>query len=120
MNHNDFLLLLSRAANWHQPQAETDAEHNTVAPVLRGLRADTHECGICGRLCEGGQHIEQRRFTHPEPHCRNKCLTCGLQQNPYTSAWDLTPQRASQIWAVYLRKKPANRTTPPQGQMGPG
>lgn len=81
-----------------------DGKNPTIQPVLTSVIIQACECEHCGKHCERGRHYEITKYLSSRPHWRSRCLTCGMNQNPYTSEWDLTNKDASAHWANWLRK----------------
>ena len=76
----------------------------TVQPVLTKVKVQGCMCEDCGRFCENGRKTEVTKYFSNRPHWRERCVTCGMNQNPNTGAWDLNNKDASAHWANWLRK----------------
>ena len=85
-----------------------DGKNPTVRPVLTNLKIQGCICEDCGKHCENGRHTEKAKYNSSRPHWRQRCLTCGMNQNPFSGEWDLTNKNASAVWAVWLRKTSEN------------
>jgi hypothetical protein len=81
-----------------------DGKNPTVQPVITNVKVQGCMCDDCGRFCEQGRKTEITRYSSNRPHWRERCVTCGMNKNPYTGAWDLTNKDASAHWANWLRK----------------
>jgi hypothetical protein len=58
----------------------------------------------CGEIRDDGCPRDLKlHHANGKCHWRQKCLGCGKSQNPYTGKFDLGPQRASVVWAAFLR-----------------
>ena len=86
-------------------------ENPTQALELVKVKRCAEDCEDCGRHCEQGRDLENRKFFTYEPHWRKRCLTCGMNQNPYTKKFDLNNTDASGVWNLFLRKIPTRRFT---------
>jgi hypothetical protein len=76
----------------------------TMAPELVRMRSAACECSDCGKVCENGRHLEKRQYEcNNKRHWRERCVTCGLWQNPYTNKFDLTNGKVSVIWNTFMR-----------------
>jgi hypothetical protein len=81
-----------------------DGKNPTLHPVLTNVKVAGCMCDDCGKLCENGRKAEKSKYYTNRPHWRARCLTCGLNQNPYTGEWDLTNETASPTWSRWLRQ----------------
>jgi hypothetical protein len=76
----------------------------TFPPLLTKVKIQGCMCEDCGRFCENGRKTEVTKYYSNRPHWRERCVTCGMNQNPNTGAWDLNNKDASAHWANWLRK----------------
>lgn len=137
MNNELFKLKLSQVADWHIPKVKLDgverrklrgrptkqdqeeelanpefAEVNpTAPPEILKVKSQPVDCQDCGQHCPNGRECESKFFFTHQPHWRKRCITCGLNQNPYTGEFDLKSKDASGVWNLYLRKIPVHRFT---------
>lgn len=139
MNNELFKLKLSQVADWRIPKVKLDgverrklrgkgrpsqkdqeeelanpefAEMNpTAPPEILKIKSSAVDCGDCGQHCPNGRESESKMFFNYRLHWRQRCITCGLNQNPYTGKWDLTNKDAAGVWNLYLRNKSLNRFT---------
>ncbi len=76
----------------------------THPPQLLKLKNCSQICRDCGKECPNGHHKEKKLYeANKKRHWREKCVTCGLFQNPYTGKFDLPPGKSSVIWNSYVR-----------------
>ena len=76
----------------------------TQQPQLVRIKPYPTECKACGKICENGCHQEKKMYDLGGiKHWRERCLTCGMNQNPHTGKWDLDSKVASAIWANWAR-----------------
>lgn len=83
-------------------------QNPTQAPELVKVKRCAELCEDCGKHCENGRHTEKAKYNSSRPHWRKRCVTCGMNQNPFSGEWDLTNKNASAVWAVWLRKTSEN------------
>lgn len=76
----------------------------TVCPFVTKIKVAGCVCDDCGKFCEQGRHKERTKYTSNRPHWRERCITCGMNQNPNTGEFDLNNKEASAHWANWLRK----------------
>ena len=81
-----------------------DGKNPTVQPVVTKVKVQGCMCDDCGRFCENGRKTEKKVYPTNRKHWRERCLTCGMNQNPYTGKFDLTNHESSAVWANWLRK----------------
>ncbi len=76
----------------------------THPPQILKLKNQSCECKDCGKNCENGRHKEKKLYeANKKRHWRERCITCGMFQNPYTGVFDLPPGKSSVVWNYYLR-----------------
>jgi hypothetical protein len=76
----------------------------TLKPILTKVIHQPNLCE-CGKVCDDGCPKDLKlHHSNGKSHWRKKCLSCNMTQNPYTGEFDLSPQRASGIWATFLRE----------------
>jgi len=80
-----------------------NGKNPTVQPQLTKVLVQGCMCEDCGRFCENGRRTEKKLFQTNHPHWRERCLTCGMNQNPNTGEWDLSNKAAAGVWALWLR-----------------
>ena len=79
--------------------------NNTYPPMLVKLKHTPTTCGDCGKLCPNGCEKEAKLYQkNGKNYWREKCLTCNLQKDPYTSEFNLNPQKASVVWHSFMRE----------------
>lgn len=76
----------------------------TYAPLLLKLKVQACVCEDCGKVCKEGRKKEKKRHDSNRIHWREKCITCGMTENPWTGEFDLNSAQASVKWADWLRK----------------
>jgi hypothetical protein len=84
-------------------------ENPTQAPELVKVKRSAVDCGDCGEHCPQGRDVENRKFFTHETHWRKRCITCGMNQNPFNGRFDLNNKDASGVWSLFLRRMPCNR-----------
>ena len=134
MNQDEFKQKLSQVAEWEIPnvtcggntapkkrgrksaeelyqqahEAEFNDLHNgknpTVSIALTKVKVASCVCEDCGRYCENGRRKEISQYQTNRPHWRSKCITCGLNENPETGAFDLNQHQFNVAWSQWLRK----------------
>lgn len=79
---------------------------NPTFPLqLVKVKCQSTICEDCGKLCENGINKEKKQYeSNKIKHWRERCVTCGFCQNPYTGAFDLPSAKASMVWNSYLRE----------------
>lgn len=83
----------------------------TYPPMLLKVKCQPTTCEDCGKICENGRKKEKKLYDTNRNHWREKCVTCGMNQNPYTGKFDLTPGQAAVQWSDWLRKtNPRNKS----------
>jgi hypothetical protein len=76
----------------------------TVAPKVIRIKIQPVTCDDCGKHCPDGRRKEKKVYeANGNRHWREKCITCGMSQNPFTKQFDLTVAEASSRWANYWR-----------------
>jgi epoxyqueuosine reductase QueG len=76
----------------------------THTPVVTKIHSQPTTCDDCGKHCPNGRHKEKKVYeANGNKHWREKCITCGMSQNPFTKQFDLTVAEASSRWANYWR-----------------
>ena len=76
----------------------------TVAPKVIRIKIQPVTCDDCGKHCPDGHRKEKKVYeANGNKHWREKCITCGMSQNPFTKQFDLTVAEASSRWANYWR-----------------
>jgi hypothetical protein len=80
-----------------------DGKNPTLQPQLVNVKIQGCMCEDCGRFCEQGRRTEKKLFQTNHPHWRERCLTCGMNQNPNTGQFDLPNKSAAAVWAGWLR-----------------
>lgn len=76
----------------------------THTPVVTKIHCQPTTCDDCGKHCPNGRHKEKKIYeANGNKHWREKCITCGLSQNPFSKKFDLTVAEASSRWANYWR-----------------
>lgn len=101
---NDELYMELREEIFHE---EFDGINNTVPPMLVRVKVAGTICEDCGEYCPEGRHKEKKLYEtggKKNRHWRERCITCDRQCNPFTGKYDLTNQKASGVWAGYLRE----------------
>jgi hypothetical protein len=82
---------------------------NPTAPVqLLKVKAAACDCEDCGAHCPNGRHKEKKLYqtgVKQKKNWRERCVTCGLHQNPFTGKFELTINEASRVWTDYLRDR---------------
>jgi hypothetical protein len=81
-----------------------NGKNPTIQPVVTNVKVQSCMCEDCGRFCEKGRRTELTRYTTNRTHWRERCVTCGMNKNPNTGAWDLSNKDASGQWSNWLRK----------------
>lgn len=79
----------------------------TYPPMLLSVKNQATLCSDCGCDCSQGRRKEKKLYETGKDKKRNwreKCITCGLHQNPFTGKFDLTAERASHVWTQFLRE----------------
>jgi hypothetical protein len=77
----------------------------TYPPLLTSIRSAAVDCEACGQHCANGRKTEKKIYeANKIRHWRERCVTCGLQENPYTGEFDLDRQKASIVWNSYWRE----------------
>lgn len=133
MNNEKFLDLLSKVAHWEIPDVTTggnpkkgpgrksaeekfqeqheevfldmfNGKNPTLHPVITKVKVASCLCEDCGKFCENGRKKDLSQYHTNRPHWREKCLTCGMGQNPETGQFDLTKERFNPVWSNWLRK----------------
>jgi hypothetical protein len=81
-----------------------DGINPTIKPVLTKIIHQPHLCE-CGKICEDGCPKDIKLYhIKGQSHWRQKCLNCGMTQNPYTGKFNLTAQKALGVWTSFLRE----------------
>ena len=76
----------------------------THTPKLGKVKIQPVTCDDCGEHCPNGRRKEKKVYeANGNKHWREKCITCGMSQNPFTKKFDLTVAEASSRWANYWR-----------------
>jgi Pyruvate/2-oxoacid:ferredoxin oxidoreductase delta subunit len=76
----------------------------TYPPQILKLKIKSSDCADCGKHCPEGRHLEKKQyFANRTRHWRQRCVTCGFSENPYTGKFDLNGTEASMIWNNFLR-----------------
>lgn len=76
----------------------------TATPRLIKVKIQPCTCNDCGEHCPNGRHKEKKIYeANGNRHWRERCLTCGLSQNPFSKKFDLSVAEASSRWANYWR-----------------
>lgn len=134
MNDEEFKRKLTEVADWHIPEIKLDGttrrqvrgrlsnetkyqnEHEqiffeifgginpTAVPTVTNIKPAATTCDDCGRHCPNGRAKEKKLYQTGKNHWREKCITCGMNKNPYTGVFDLTTNRATAEWTIWLRK----------------
>lgn len=81
-----------------------EGKNPTFKPMITKVKCTPVDCADCGKQCLDGRHIEIKKYETNRPHWRKRCVTCNLQENPFTGEFDLLNHRASAEWARFLRK----------------
>ena len=82
-----------------------DGVNPTYPPLITELKLAAVDCGSCGKHCPKGRKTEKKIYeANKIRHWRERCVTCGMQQNPYTGEFDLDRQKASIVWNSFLRE----------------
>lgn len=76
----------------------------TLTPLLTNVKCKPVDCEDCGQHCPNGRVKEMKQYDTNRRHWRQRCVTCDKQQNPWTGEFDLSNQKASHEWSVWLRK----------------
>lgn len=80
----------------------------TAPPVLLKVKSSACVCDDCGKECPNGRHKEKKLYETGKEKKRNwreRCVTCGLSQNPFTGRFELTISEAPHVWTDYLRER---------------
>jgi hypothetical protein len=78
----------------------------TATPILTKVKIQPCTCEDCGDHCPNGRHKEKKVYeAGRHRHWRERCITCGMSQNPVTKKFDLTVAQASSAWANHMRDK---------------
>ena len=76
----------------------------TFPPELVRVKCSSTDCEDCGATCPRGRKKEKKLYeANKKRHWRERCVTCGMFQNPYTGVFDLPASNASMIWNNYVR-----------------
>ena len=76
----------------------------TYPPEILRVRCQPTDCADCGAHCPRGRKKEKKLYeANKKRHWRERCVTCGLWQNPFTGAFDLPTAKASAVWNSYVR-----------------
>jgi hypothetical protein len=76
----------------------------TLKPTLTKIKYQPQLCE-CGKVCDDGCPKDLKLHQKNGKSCwREKCLSCNMTKNPYTGEFDLNPQKASIVWAAFLRE----------------
>jgi hypothetical protein len=89
-----------------------NGKNPTVGPVVTKIHCQPTVCQDCDKICPNGRRkeIKFHKATRKEKaHWRQKCLTCGLQKNPFTGDFDCNSQKAATYWYAWLHNKTPNR-----------
>jgi len=89
-----------------------EGKNPTVGPVVTKVHNQPTVCEDCDKICPNGRHKEQKFYKarrKGKDHWREKCLTCGLQKNPFTGDFDCNPQKAATYWYAWIHDVKPNR-----------
>lgn len=78
----------------------------TYPPMLIKLKNAACTCNDCGASCPNGRKKEKKLYetgSKKKRNWREKCITCGLHQNPFTGKFELTASEAPYVWTDFLR-----------------
>ena len=85
---------------------EFSGVNTTYAPMLTRVRQCAVDCEDCGEHCPNGRQKEAKLHEkNGKQIWRQKCLTCGKYQNPFTGEFDLGGQAGSYVWTDFLRSR---------------
>lgn len=77
----------------------------TYAPMLTKVKRCAVDCDDCGQHCPNGREKEAKlQEKNGKSAWRQKCLTCGKFQNPFTGEFNLTGSAASIKWNDFMRE----------------
>lgn len=82
--------------------------NHTFPPQILKVKKESCVCNDCGKFCESGRQKEKKLYetgTAKKRNWRERCVTCGLHQNPFTGKFELQPQAASHVWTDFLRER---------------
>jgi len=89
-----------------------DGKNPTVGPVVTNVHCQPTICEDCDKICPKGRKKELKYYSPNKKgknHWREKCLTCGLQKNPFTGDFDCNPQKAATYWYAWIHDEKPNR-----------
>ena len=76
----------------------------TIAPMLLRVKRSAETCRDCGQHCPNGRQTEAKLHTKGKKSAwREKCLTCGMFQNPFNGRFELTGSAASIKFNDFMR-----------------
>lgn len=133
MQNDKFLELLSKVATWEIPDVTRggnpkkgpgrksteelyqeeheeifldmfDGKNPTLHPLVTKIKVAACVCDDCGKFCENGRQKDITQYHTNRPHWREKCLTCGMNENPETGKFDLHQKEFNYVWSQWLRK----------------
>lgn len=90
-----------------------DGVNPTIPPLLLRVKNQETTCEDCGKTCPNGCHKEKKLYETgrgkvKKRNWRERCMTCGLHQNPFNGKFELTTTEASRVWTDWLRDRKGN------------
>lgn len=82
-----------------------DGTNPTFPPQITQVKRTACECADCGRTCPNGRETEAKLHQkNGKKAWRQKCVTCGMFQNPFNGKFELQGSAASIKFNDFMRE----------------